>query len=221
MRPEEILEALLKQYVILEPLAEKLKKAYELLVECYEQGGMVLCCGNGGSAADSEHIVGELMKSFLLPRPLRGEMARRFSATSQGRILAENLQEAFPAVSLVSQSALMSAYANDVSPDMIYAQQVLGYGRNRPILLIAMSTSGNSRNVVRAVQVASVMDMPSIAITGASGGELAEEATLCLRLPVEQTYQVQELTLPVYHALCAMMEAHYFATVSEPPVSRE
>ena len=172
---------------------------------------MVLCCGNGGSAADSEHIVGELMKSFLLPRPLRGETAQRFSATDQGRVLAEALQEPLPAVSLVSQSALLSAYANDVDPDMVYAQQVLGYGGRCPILLIAMSTSGNSLNVVRAVQVATVLDMPSIAITGASGGKLAKEATLCLQLPARQTYQVQELTLPVYHALCAMVEAHYFA----------
>ena len=209
--PETILNDLICTYPTLCPLEEKLFQAYELLVQCYDRGGMVLCCGNGGSAADAEHIVGELMKSFLLPRPLRGEKAQRFFETETGRALAEELQEPLPAVSLVSQSALLSAYANDVSTDMIYAQQVLGYASHRPVLLISMSTSGNSLNVVRAVQVASTLGMPSVAITGESGGRLKEEATVCLNMPASETYQVQELTLPVYHALCAMVEAHYFA----------
>ena len=210
--PESIRKELINTYPALQPLEEKLQRSYELLVDCYDKGGTVLCCGNGGSAADSEHIVGELMKSFLLPRPLRGEIAERFQAANHGQKLAKALQDPLPAISLVSHSALLSAYANDVDPDMVYAQQVLGYGKNQPILLIAMSTSGNSRNVVLAAQVASILGMPTIAITGASGGALVTESTLCLQLPAIETFQVQELTLPVYHALCAMVEAHYFST---------
>ena len=208
--PIRVLGQLLENYPSLLPLEEKLKTAYHLMTQCYDRGGMVLCCGNGGSAADSEHIVGELMKSFLLPRPLKGETARLFSSTPKGRTLAKALQEPLPAISLVSQSGLLSAYANDVAPDMVYAQQVLGYGKDHFILLIAMSTSGNSINIIRAVQVATVLGMPSIAITGSSGGALAGEASLCLQLPAKETWQIQELTLPVYHALCAMVEHHYF-----------
>lgn len=210
--PEQVLNQLLESYPVLQPLHEEIKKSYMLLTQCYDRDGVVLCCGNGGSAADSEHIVGELMKSFLLPRPLKGETARRFSSSAKGRSLAESLQEPLPAISLVSQCGLLSAYANDVSPDMIYAQQVLGYGKNRPALLIAMSTSGNSVNVLRAVQVAAVLDIPSIAITGRTGGLLAHEASLCLQLPAQETWQIQELTMPVYHALCAMLELHYFSS---------
>lgn len=210
--PQHILQLLLDNYPLLQPQEESLKKAYDFMVECYDKKGMVLCCGNGGSAADSEHIVGELMKSFLLPRPLRGETARRFSASPQAKNLAAALQEPLPAISLISQSALLSACANDIDPNLVYAQQVLAYGRNHPILLFAMSTSGNSENILRAVQVAAILNMPSIAITGSCGGALASEATLCLKMPAEETYRIQEFTLPVYHALCAMVEAHYFAS---------
>ncbi len=207
--PDTILEDLLREWPALMPLGDSIREAYALLCQCYDRGGMVLCCGNGGSAADAEHIVGELMKAFLRRRPLPQDIAARFTAPSQ-QAMASSLQAALPAISLVSQSALISAYANDVDPGMVYAQQVLGYGRCCPILLLALSTSGNSANVVHAVEAADCLGMPSIAITGANGGKLAGLCTVCLRMPAAETYRVQEYSLPVYHALCAMTEAHYF-----------
>lgn len=209
--PNTILESMLRSYPELEPISEDIRSAYLLLVKCYDLGGTVLCCGNGGSAADADHIVGELMKGFRLKRPLSGSIARLFSGTPESRRLAASLQNPLPAISLTGQAALLSAFANDVSPDMVYAQQVLGYGAGRTALLIALSTSGSSANIVQAVETASCLEIPSIAITGAAGGRLKNLATLCLRIPADETFRVQEYTLPVYHALCAMVEAHYFA----------
>ena len=209
--PELILTELICAYPDLSPLRGELLAAHRLFLQCYDRGGMVLCCGNGGSAADADHVVGELMKSFRLERPLPAETVRRLSSSPGGRELAASLQSALPAVSLVGQTALLSACANDVSPDLVYAQQVLGYGAHWPILLLALSTSGSSVNVVRAAQVARCLGMPTVAITGEAGGMLAELSTVCLRMPARETYRVQEYTLPVYHALCAMAEAHYFA----------
>ena len=193
---------------------ETLDRAVETLTNCFRRGGKLLLCGNGGSAADSEHIVGELMKSFRLPRPLTGDLAMRFSVSESSRMLAERLQMPLPAISLTSQGALLSAYANDVDADMVYAQQVLGYSLHQRNLLIAMSTSGNSANVVNAVRVASLLGMPTLAITGRGGGKLAQYSDVCLCLPEKDTYRVQELTLPVYHALCAMTEAYFFKPAS-------
>ena len=214
MTPESILEELLARYTCLLPLRAALLNAFQQMVACFQDGGAVLCCGNGGSAADSEHIVGELMKSFRLPRPLTGDLAMRFSVSESSRMLAERLQMPLPAISLTSQGALLSAYANDVDADMVYAQQVLGYSLHQRNLLIAMSTSGNSANVVNAVRVASLLGMPALAITGRGGGKLAQYSDVCLCLPEKDTYRVQELTLPVYHALCAMTEAYFFKPAS-------
>lgn len=208
--PMQILDALLIRLPELSPLKSDLEQAFHLLCQCYDQGGTVLCCGNGGSAADAEHIVGELMKSFLRRRPLPVETVQRFSGTPERLAMANSLEAALPAISLVSHAALISAYANDVDPELIYAQQVLGYGLGRTALLIGLSTSGNSSNVVNAVEAACCLGLPSIGITGESGGRMAEQCTVCLRLPAQETYLVQEYTLPVYHALCAMVEARYF-----------
>lgn len=209
--PDTILKNMFCSYPELESLSGDIRSAYRMLVNCYDLGGIVLCCGNGGSAADADHIVGELMKGFMLKRPLSNSIARRFFGTPGSRHLAASLQGALPAISLTGQAALISAFANDVSPDMVYAQQVLGYGTGREALLIALSTSGNSVNIVRAVETAACLKIPSIAITGAAGGMLKDLATLCLRMPADETFRVQEYTLPVYHALCAMVEVHYFA----------
>lgn len=208
--PNDILNALIECHPALNPLRSSIQKAFHLICRCYEQGGTLLCCGNGGSAADADHIVGELMKSFLRQRPLPPKLSARFSGSPEYHNAISNLQVPLPAISLVSQTALISAYANDVDADYVYAQQVLGYGNNRSALLLGLSTSGNSANVVHAVEVANCLEIPSVGITGASGGKMEALCSVCIKLPASETYRVQEYTLPVYHALCAMVEAHFF-----------
>ena len=213
--PNNILNALIGCHPALAPLRSAIEEAFHLICRCYEQGGTLLCCGNGGSAADADHIVGELMKSFLRRRPLSPELSARFLGISDSSNMLSSLQTPLPAISLVSQSALISAYANDVNAEYVYAQQVLGYGNNRPALLLGLSTSGNSANVVHAVEVANCLGLPSIGITGEAGGKMAKLCSVCLKLPASVTYRVQEYTLPVYHALCAMTEAHFFPGTGE------
>jgi len=204
-------EELMKRYPVLLPIKEDIYKAYELLKRTYEASGKVLICGNGGSASDSEHIVGELMKGFLKKRPLPKEEIGRFR--DMGDDFAElplHLQKALPAISLVSQNALITAFSNDVEPDMIFAQQVYGYSKGKPDALIAMSTTGNSKNVVNAAKVAKVIGVPTIGITGETSGLLAKFCDVCIKIPERETYKVQELTLPVYHTICIMLENAFF-----------
>ena len=208
---ENVLAGLLQRYPRLAPQREQILQAADLVVQCFEQGGLVLACGNGGSASDADHIVGELMKGFLSARPLPQKEKERFGQDEAGIRLRERLQGAIPAVSLVSHGALLSAFSNDVDPQLVYAQQVYGYGSRRKALVMALSTSGNSANVVNAVRAARALGLPSIAVTGETGGELARLCTVCLRMPSRDTYRSQEYTLPVYHAICAMAEARCFA----------
>lgn len=205
----EHLNTLISRYPVLEPLKAEILAAFETMKTCYEQGGKVLLCGNGGSAADSEHIVGELMKDFCLPRPVPGEFLEKLAKISDSEALRKGLRGALPAISLSSHTALMTALMNDGDPSLVFAQQVYGYGRGGDVL-IALSTSGNSANVVRAAEVALALDMKVIAVTGARGGKLKELASCALCLPETETFKVQELTLPVYHALCLMLEEHFF-----------
>ena len=208
---KRILEELIERYPDLHSLKGDIQHAYELMELCYEQKGIVLICGNGGSAADAEHITGELMKGFLLKRPLATAEQNRFAADGEhAAALARQLQGALPAISLVSQAALISAFANDVRPDMVYAQQVYAYAKDRSALLLALSTSGHSENIVNAVRTAGCLGLPSVGITGQGGGRLKTLCSVCLCTPSEETYRVQEYTLPIYHALCAMLEAHFF-----------
>ena len=200
-----IMEKTIMDYPELEACRDDMEKAFEILVECYRNGGMVLICGNGGSASDSEHIVGELMKGFLKKRPLPTEDKK----TLKDPELYENLQGALPAVSLVSQTSIATAFMNDVEPDMVFAQQVYGY-RNRNNVLIGLTTSGNSANVVKAAEVASAFGMKTIGMTGSTGGKLAGLCDVTIKAPSDETYRVQEYHLPVYHALCAMVEAEFF-----------
>lgn len=206
----EIFEDLFKRYPCLEPDRKKIWNAYEIICEGYESGGKVLVCGNGGSAADSEHIVGELMKGFMSRRSLPATAAALFEGIEGGEYLASKLQGAIPAVSLASQSALISAYSNDVAPDMIYAQQVWGYAKKSPDVLLAISTSGNSANIVNAVKTANALGRKSIGITGEEASLMCDVCTVCIRMPEKETFKVQELIMPVYHALCAMVEGTYF-----------
>jgi D-sedoheptulose 7-phosphate isomerase len=177
----------------------------------YRHGGKLLICGNGGSAADSEHIVGELMKGYLSKRPLPDPVRQRFSAVfpDDGAYLADHLQGALPAISLVSQSSLLTAFANDVAADLIFAQQVYGYGRPGDVLL-AISTSGNAANVVRAIQVARVQGLKSIGLTGRDGGALKTLCDLAIRVPADTTPTIQEYHIAVYHTLCALLEEEFF-----------
>lgn len=201
----KILEKTIKNNPILEACREDMEKAYEIIMHCYENGGLVLICGNGGSAADSEHIVGELMKGFLKKRQLLAED----KALLKDEYLYNNLQGALPAISLVSQTSIATAFMNDVEPDMVFAQQVYGYKNNENVL-IGISTSGNAKNVVNAVKVANAFGMKTIGLTGKGEGKLGELCSVTVKAPAFETYRVQEYHLPIYHALCAMVEADKF-----------
>lgn len=184
----------------------------ERLLVCFCQGGKLLICGNGGSASDCEHIVGELMKGFILPRQLPDSVKEKITTAwpAQGDYLCNHLQGALPAISLVSHTSLSTAFINDVAADMVFAQQVYGYGKPGDMLL-ALSTSGNATNVANAVRIAEICSMETISITGSKGGELAHLANYPIRLPAEKTYRIQEMTLVVYHCLCAMLEMEIFS----------
>ncbi len=204
MKSELIFEELLERYPALEACKNEIYSSYKILKSCYENGGKVLACGNGGSAADADHIVGELMKGFLLQRKIN-EKAKN----GDDEILS-GLQGALPAISLNAHSALFSAFANDLSFENAYAQQVWGYARENDVL-IALSTSGNSKSVVNAVRAANAKGISSVSITGSRNSALSEKSTVCIKLPETETFKIQELTLPVYHCLCAMLEADFFA----------
>lgn len=199
----EELKKLIKRYPVLADCEKDIYNAYITIKNTYQNEGKLLVCGNGGSAADSDHIVGELMKGFRKKRPL-GEKEREKLGE-----LADHLQEAMPAISLTGHAALSTAFLNDVSPDMIFAQQVYGYGKKGDVLL-AITTSGNSGNVLNAVKVAKTKDLKVVGLTGGNGGKLREAADVCICVPGAYTAEIQELHLPVYHALCAMLEDTFF-----------
>lgn len=203
------LDDLLSHYPQLADCADAIRDACVMMTDCYRQGGRIMTCGNGGSAADAEHIVGELMKGFKHQRPLSGEqraaLETAFPDRDTGTYLANHLQRGIPAVSLVSQIALSSAFANDVTYDMAFAQQVFVYGRPGDVLW-GLSTSGNSTNVVNACRVASAYGVKTVALTGKHGGQLREICDLVICVPAEDTNRVQEYHLPIYHTLCAMLE---------------
>lgn len=204
-----ILDELMKNYPELTVCNADIKKAYGILFDSYSDGGKLLVCGNGGSASDSAHIVGELMKGFKLKRPLEAEKKAAFAGLPDGDYITANLQGALPAVSLTAESALMTAYINDCEPDLVYAQQVYGL-MNKGDVLIGLSTSGNSKNVVHAAVTAKACGGVSIAVTGEKESRLSSVCDCIIRLPSTDTAHIQELTLPVYHALCAMLECEFF-----------
>ncbi len=207
----DMLDNLLARYSELDGCRKDIEAAFLLLKQCYENGGKVLVCGNGGSAADSEHIVGELMKGFLLKRKICAEDVEKLKELfpEESGYLADSLQGALPAISLVSQSAISSAYINDISADMVFAQQVYGYAKEGDIL-IGLSTSGNSQNVVNALRVSKASGMKSIGMTGITGGSLKELCDVVICVPATETYIIQEYHLPIYHVLCAMLEIEFF-----------
>ena len=204
-------DALLERYPELLIASNDIEEAFQLLKVSFETGGKLLVCGNGGSAADSDHIVGELMKSFSLSRAICKEL--QFELTSnfgdQGRYLATKLEGALPAISLNCHNALNSAFSNDVDAELIFAQQVVGYGKEKDVLM-GISTSGNAKNVLSAMIVAKARGMKVIGLTGRDGGRFKEHCDVLINVGGDCTPMIQELHLPVYHTLCEMMEYHFF-----------
>lgn len=211
MKGEYILIELLNRYSELKPLENQIEEAAETIIETYKNGGKVLVCGNGGSCSDADHIVGELMKSFEGRRPLAKELQDELVRISPetGKMLAEKLQQGLPAISLTVHQSLITAIANDISGEVIYAQQVVGWG-NKGDVLIGLSTSGNSQNVIDAMIVARAKGLKTIGMTGETGGKMREWSDILLNVPERRTAYVQELHLPVYHALCMMVEKEIF-----------
>ena len=206
------MEELLNRYPTLRVCETEIKKATELLIDMYKSGNKLLLCGNGGSCADCEHIVGELMKGFLSTRPLNEKQRDDMKAKNPkltDEVLSQ-LQMSLPAVSLTSFSGLNTAFCNDVNPELMYAQSVMGLGKSGDILL-CISTSGNSKNCVAAANVAKGLGLTVIAMTGKNGGKLRETADVLIAVPETETYKVQELHLPIYHSLCYSVERHFFA----------
>lgn len=204
-------DTLVKRYPKLEKIVDNITEAYLVLEECYDNGGKLLVAGNGGSAADAEHIAGELMKRFKRPRPVPDEFARKLREVDpvRGELLAENLECALMAVPLVAHEALTTAYINDVDGLGVFAQQLYGFGRRGDVFL-GISTSGNSENIINAAVVARATGIKTIGLTGADGGVLAEMADVTVKVPETETYMVQELHLPVYHCWCLMLEERFF-----------
>ena len=210
---EKHINLLIKRYPVLITCKQDIIKAYLIMEECYENGGKLLVAGNGGSAADSEHIVGELMKGFKLPRNTTEEFTAKLIVANQelGTFLAANLQGSLPAIALDGHQALSTAYMNDCEPLLCFAQQVNGFGKKGDVFL-GISTSGNSKNVLYAATVARAKEMKVVGLTGQKGSNLSLYADVCIKVPQKETYMIQELHLPVYHCLCLMLEEHFFAT---------
>lgn len=205
------IELLTERYPKLAVCKEDVIKAYNILEAAYEDSRKLLVCGNGGSASDSEHIVGELMKEFRLKRKVFANQTEAMKAIDpeMGQILAENLQGALPAICLTGHSALSTAFMNDANADLIFAQQVNGYGKPNDVFL-GISTSGNSKNVVYAAITAKAKGLSVIGLTGQNNSKIASIADVCIKVPEVETYKIQELHLPVYHCLCLMLEDKFF-----------
>lgn len=210
-RVEKQLEILVNRYPELSAIKKEISEAYQILKNCYAHGGKLLVAGNGGSAADAEHIVGELMKGFKLPRKPDANFADKLIKANEelGTVLAENLQGALPAIALDGHPALSTAYMNDCEPLLCFAQQVNGYGKAGDVLF-CISTSGNSKNVLYAATTAHAKEMKVIGLTGAKRSKLEQMSDVCIKVPQTETYMIQELHLPVYHCLCLMLEEEFF-----------
>lgn len=210
-RLQRHIDLLMERYPELTICEQSIIDAYLVMEECYLKDGKLLIAGNGGSAADSEHIVGELMKGFKLPRKTEAEFAAKLVAANEelGSVLADNLQGALPAIALDGHPALSTAYMNDCEPLLCFAQQINGYGRAGDVFL-GISTSGNSKNILYAATTAHAKGMKVIGLTGAKDSKLAQMSDVCIRVSKTETHMIQELHLPVYHCLCLMLEDRFF-----------
>lgn len=211
MTARHILEDLINRYPALYSCEASIWDAFVVMKDSYIQGKKLLVAGNGGSAADSEHIVGELMKGFVKKRTLSESMKQALYAVDEKRAesLAKNLQQALPAIALTGHTALSTAYLNDVDGTLGFAQQVFGYGQEGDVFL-GITTSGNSENVLSAVVVAKAKGLKTIALTGRDGGKIKDMVDVAIVVPEPETYKIQELHLPIYHALCLMLEDYFF-----------
>ena len=205
------IDTLIERYPKLSVCETQLEIAYQILESAYTNGRKLLVCGNGGSASDSEHIVGELMKEFKLKRKVYAGQAELMKSIDpeMGLILAENLQGALPAITLTGHSSLTTAFMNDSEPELVFAQQVNGYGKTDDVFL-GISTSGNSRNVLYAAITAKSKGLKVLGLTGMKESKLKRLADVCICVPETETYKIRELHLPVYHCLCMMLEEHFF-----------
>ena len=200
-----------ERYEVLNSAKSDIENAKDIMIKSFESGGKLLLCGNGGSCADCEHIVGELMKGFMSKRQLSEEQKQSMinNADFINRDWLCQLQGALPAISLTAATALNTAFCNDVNPELLYAQQLMGLAKGEDVLF-CISTSGNSKNVCAAATVGKALGVKVIGLTGKTGGRLKEIADICICVPETETYKVQELHLPVYHYLCAEIEKHFF-----------
>ena len=210
-RLEKHVSLLTERYPSLKSIEQQIIDAYLVMERCYLNGGKLLLAGNGGSAADCEHIAGELMKRFKLPRHVPADTAEKLCRIDpqSGPLLSRNLECSLMAIPLVAHEALSTAYINDVDGLGVFAQQLFGFGRKGDVFL-GISTSGNSKNIMNATVVARALEIPVIGLTGAEGGELAEIADVAVKVPASETYMIQELHLPVYHCWCLMLEDRFF-----------
>ena len=206
-----MINELIERYPRLKACEDSVKRALDIIIKCYEDGGKLLLSGNGGSCADCDHIVGELMKGFLNPRPLSTELKEKMKNNCAyiDDSTLNKLQRGLPAISLPSFTALNSAFANDVDPELIYAQALMSLANESDVLL-AISTSGNAKNVTLAATVAKALGIKVIALSGRSGGELRDKSDICICVPEDETFKIQELHLPVYHCICAEIEKYFF-----------
>ena len=211
MEKKKILNDLITRYPVLNACRDSITQAAALLIDCYENNRKLLVCGNGGSAADSSHIVGELMKGFLKKREISREFRQQLASVDavRGEYLGIKLQGALPAISLSSHTSLISAVLNDMEGSLVFAQQVIGYGQEGDVLL-GISTSGNAEDVINAAVAAKAKGMKVIGLSGSSGGKLKKFCDSMISVPSDSVPLVQELHLPVYHALCAMIEEHFY-----------
>lgn len=211
MEPLKYLDELTQRYPVLDCVRKQIFESYQILESCYENGGKLLIAGNGGSCADAEHIVGELMKGFVKKRAVSEEFSKLLinADHERGKELSLKLQGGLPAIALTGHPGLSTAYSNDVDGDLIFAQQTYGYGKKGDVLL-GISTSGNSKNVLYAMTVARALGMKTIALSGKDGGLLKDAADVSIVVPEQETFKIQELHLPVYHALCLMLEERFF-----------
>lgn len=205
------IEILLNRYPALKTVEREITEAYLMIERSYKNGGKLLVAGNGGSAADAEHIVGELMKGFKYQRKIHKDFAKKLLDENKelGEVLAEKLQGALPAIALAGHTALSTAYMNDCEPLLCFAQQVSGFGKKEDVFF-GISTSGNSKNILYAAITARAKGMKVIGMTGARNSELEKMSDVCIKVPETETYMVQELHLPVYHCLCLMLEEEFF-----------
>ena len=208
---KKILDALMENIPKLEVCREMIIQAYDVMNATYKKGGKTLICGSGGSSADSAHMVGELMKEFTVKRPVSNVLKEKMIAMygEDASCLCDDLQGALPAIDLTAHTSLITAYINDVGADNVFAQQVYGYGESGDTL-VGFSTSGNSINTLNAIMVAKAIGLKTVGLTGEDGGRFKQMCDICIAVPAKNTHRVQEYHLPIYHALCAMLETDFF-----------